>query len=90
METFFDKYQSSSPTSFNEPISSSSTPVNFLTNPISVYQDLISSVAKENDVENNIDNLYKLEYIGIRNNSQAGGTSVDEKFKESIELKNGH
>ena len=63
--------------------------VNFVLNPLPTHFDPIGSVVAESLVEPNLDKLFSLESIGIRENSSSYDEEQISKFNSNITLVNG-
>ena len=63
--------------------------VNFILNPIKTDFDPIGSIAKDSMLDSQLDKMFSIESLGIKEESCSHDEFYIEKFKESIELING-
>ena len=73
----------------NQEVTVEQSVVNFVLNPNARYCDPIGSVCDEVVIEPNLDNMFKLDSIGIKPDSALSDQPIIDKFKENISLENG-
>jgi hypothetical protein len=70
----------------------SSSLVNFVLNPVCTCRDPITSIAKDNEIEDHLDNLFQLDSLGIsETNSEIANSDAShlDHFEKSLVLEDG-